>query len=345
MRRLQPNTRWALSRPYANRHPPGTVSLRRRRAAVCPTATALHRRCTSQSRPPSPAQPSRALTLTHVAVSPTANDAPFSFHLQLRSRDAGAALFAAAKAVSDPSSPRYGQYLSKEEIAAIAGHSAEDERIVRTWLENAGPSHWAADTGASLSAHASKPGPTSHLTCSSLAPLGIAYAVRGSAVHVQTTLSAASRLLSTAFRQVKHVASGQTVVRAGAYVLPADVREAAPAIFGLHGVPVPHMKPLRVNAGAVAVTPAVIEQTYNVGNVTVNRQGKNLQAVAEFQNQYMDKSDLSAFFKSEVPTAQPGDDQINAFKGAPYTAGTSGEADLDTQFIMGGEVGEGGEGV
>merc|ERR1719201_1065635 len=49
----------------------------------------------------------------------------------------------------------------------------------------------------------------------------------------------------------------------------------------------------------------------------------------------MDKSDLSAFFKSEVPTAQPGDDQINAFKGAPYTAGTSGEADLDTQFIMG----------
>lgn len=158
-------------------------------------------------------------------------------------------------------------------------------------------------------------------------------------MHVQTTLLKAARLLSTAFRQVTHQPTGQTVVRAGAYVLPAAVRRAAPAVFGLHGVPLPQEKPLRVEAGAGAapITPAVIQQTYSVGNVTVNRQGKNLQAVAEFQAQFMDKSDLSTFFKNEVPSAQPGDDQIHAFKGAAYTPGTSAEADLDTQFIMGGK--------
>ena len=45
----------------------------------------------------------------------------------------------------------------------------------------------------------------------------------------------------------------------------------------------------------------------------------------------MNITDLKTFFDTEVPNAQPGDEAVHAFKGAPYRAGSSIEAALDIQ--------------
>lgn len=174
--------------------------------------------------------------------------------------------------------------------------------------------------------------------CSSLSTiLAIPYTLRGASVHVATTASVAAQLLSTTFHTVTHTPSGITVTRASDYTLPEAVQRAASAVFGLHGVPLPP-RAAAISApalGAATVTPAVLRTTYSVSNISVNRQGKNLQAVGEFQNQYMGKTDLTKFFQEEMPGSQPGDDQISKFVGAPYVAGGSVEADLDTQYMMG----------
>ena len=80
----------------------------------------------------------------------------------------------------------------------------------------------------------------------------------------------------------------------------------------------------------------VIADTYSISGVTVDRTDKNRQAVGEFQGQRMDKDDLTTFFKNEVPTAQPGDEQVSKFAGGEeYVKGTGVEALLDIEFEMG----------
>ena len=210
-------------------------------------------------------------------------------------------LVATAHAVSDPASPRYGSYLSQNEIDALTAPAAQDVGTVTAWL----------------SSHGAK------------------YTLRHADAHVTTTVAVAERLLQTNFRGLIS-RSGQQLVRAGTYHLPSTVDAAVATIFGLHGVPLPTVPPRfsSVAATAVPVTPAVLASTYAV-NQTVNRNGPNIQAVSEFQNQLMAKKDLATFFKQLVPNAQPGDEKVFKFVGAPYQTGAGAEADLDIQYIMG----------
>ena len=81
------------------------------------------------------------------------------------------------------------------------------------------------------------------------------------------------------------------------------------------------------------MTPTVLAATYHVNDHYVNRNGSNSQAVAEFQGQYMNSTDLATYFRNEVPDAwkRPGDEKVHAFRGVPYRAGTGIEALLDIQ--------------
>jgi subtilase family serine protease len=90
----------------------------------------------------------------------------------------------------------------------------------------------------------------------------------------------------------------------------------------------------------------VIASTYNVTGVVVDRSDKNRnrQAVAEFQGNGMNSTNLVTFFKNEVPEAQAGDDVVSKFVGNPGADrkwarvgghGASVEASLDIEFIMG----------
>ena len=96
-----------------------------------------------------------------------------------------------------------------------------------------------------------------------------------------------------------------------AYSAPASVL----TVLGVHGLPLPPpAKKLAAAAAAasmpVNVTPAVIGAAYDVAGVKVDRsaKSKNRQAVAEFQGQTMNSSDLKKFFAKFVPGAKAGDE-------------------------------------
>ena len=207
----------------------------------------------------------------------------------------------AALAVSTPGHVEYGRFLSAKQLDALTAPAPAHVAAVSTWLDAA----------------------------------GVAYTRQRELVHVSTTVGAASALLSTSFATYTD-ADGRSIVRAAAYSLPTAVDNAVATIFGLHGLPLPSMKPLNAAPGTIAkVTPSVIATTYTMGKPYVNRSGTNRHAVAEFQGQRMDKADLSEMFKNEVPTAQPGDDQVSKFAGEGYVEGYGVEALLDIEFMMG----------
>ena len=92
------------------------------------------------------------------------------------------------------------------------------------------------------------------------------------------------------------MATRQSIVRAADYELPDAVHDAVAAVFGLHGLPLPPMKPIMPKAGMAIVTPDVIKSTYKIAGVEPTRSPENRQAVVEFQAlQFADRKELRAF--------------------------------------------------
>ncbi|KAJ1462677.1 peptidase S8/S53 domain-containing protein [Pelagophyceae sp. CCMP2097] len=206
-----------------------------------------------------------------------------------------------AKRVSDPVGPDYGKYLSKPELDAITAPDASHSQIVGDWL--------AAWPGTAVE------------------KLDDAFIVRCGAGAVE-------QALSTSVRLVKNIETSQTAFRASAYTLPEHVESLIKAVFGLHGLPLPPSTPLRSGLPA-DVTPSVIYDTYGVSGVSVQRKSKNRQAVAEFQGQTMNSTDLKTFFSELVPDYQPGDDTVAYFIGDAGDRLAEVEASLDIQYMMG----------
>ena len=59
------------------------------------------------------------------------------------------------------------------------------------------------------------------------------------------------------------------------------------------------------------------------------------QAVAEFQGQTMNQTDVDAFFTQYVTGAKAGDSTVYAFHGEPAHGGDGTEAMLDIEYMMG----------
>lgn len=84
------------------------------------------------------------------------------------------------------------------------------------------------------------------------------------------------------------------------------------------------------------VTPALINKVYSIGNVTKSGY-KNIQAIAQYQGQYVEPSDLSKFCKKYNPDGA--DCKIDKFIGKNTPTQPGVESMLDTEYIMG--VGQG----
>jgi tripeptidyl-peptidase-1 len=210
--------------------------------------------------------------------------------------------------VSNPDSPIYGKYLSQAQVDEITAPTAVDVAAVRSWLTT---EQFPGNVEESQAGHF--------------------FVLTAPAVAV-------AALLKTKFRRVTNAATSQTTLRASSFALPTAAADAVTAVFGVHGLPLPP-KRNRVMAtdGIPSVTPTVLASTYNVAGVTVDRSGKskNRQAVAEFQGQTMNSTDLATFFKNEVPRAHAGDDVVSKFVGDRGDSSAKIEASLDIQFIMG----------
>jgi subtilase family serine protease len=216
--------------------------------------------------------------------------------------------------VSNPDSSTYGKHLTQAQIDEITAPTAADVAAVRSWLV------------------------AEHFE-------GNVQEAQGGRLFVLTApATAMGALLNTQFHQVTNAATGQTALRASSFALPTATAAAVAAVFGVHGLPLPPKRnPASATPAVVnppVVNPPVLASTYNIKGVTVDRSGKsgNRQAVAEFQGQTMNSTDLATFFKNEVPEAQAGDDVVSKFVGnaGSDNTGTAGvEASLDIQYIMG----------
>jgi len=211
--------------------------------------------------------------------------------------------------VSTPGSAAYGQYLSVEAVDELTAPAPEDLATVEAWLR----------------AH------------------DVSFSRNRACFEATASADVVSKLFSAELHVHERAADKRRkVLAAGELAMPPRVAAAVESVIGLKGVPLPPRKVLKSpkndddeGGDPAAVTPTVLAQTYKVSGVDVNRSSGIHQAVAEFQGEYMRKSDLTDFFKAEVPDMQTGDDEVAAFVGANYTEGSGVEAALDIEFIMG----------
>ena len=75
-------------------------------------------------------------------------------------------------------------------------------------------------------------------------------------------------------------------------------------MFGLHGLPLPPRTLIQAPEKPANVTPAVIATDYGISGVVPSGGTKMRQAVAEFQGQYMNATDLSTFFERLTDRSQ-----------------------------------------
>eukprot|EP01064_Diplonema_japonicum_P011026 TRINITY_DN182_c0_g1_i2.p1 TRINITY_DN182_c0_g1~~TRINITY_DN182_c0_g1_i2.p1 ORF type:complete len:552 (+),score=200.94 TRINITY_DN182_c0_g1_i2:50-1705(+) len=169
--------------------------------------------------------------------------------------------------VSNPQSENYLQYPSYEEIGDIVRPSAEHTRIVKEWLSSNG------------------------VEVTRVHP-------HGDYIHAEATVAQIQKMANGEFMTYEHT-SGAKIWRLTSGVrVPAVVAAAIDTFAGFHGFP---LNPIVVDKklkeklqAAGKVDPAVFRKTYNV--TAVPKTGKqNIQAIAQFQGQYVDDKDLADF--------------------------------------------------
>jgi len=216
-------------------------------------------------------------------------------------------------AVSDPQHPRYGQHLSLEAVTELLAVPEERVERVRSYFLRAG-------------AHEAATSPNRDM------------------ISVTMPVAIAEGALQTTLHTFVHKERQETqIVRASAsYFLPADVAMDVTMIGEL--LQFPRLKPRTVSAAVGKgrghwpnscdatdcdglVTPAVLAQRYKLGQSNTT-DAKNSMAVAEFQGEYFNPTDLDKFGKS----CQRSVTVANVVGGnQPEAAGV--ESELDIEYI------------
>ena len=235
-----------------------------------------------------------------------------SLALRPHRADAQAEIERIAMRVSDPRSAEYGQYLSARAIADLTAPAPRSVAAVEAWL---------SDVPA------------------------IKFRRTNEIVSVEGPVSALEQLLQTKFHHVVNAGQDQSRVRAGVFRLPDTVEDSVEAIFGLHGLPLPP----RGAAGRrvrfphprepANVTPAVLARTYGIAGVKKVANSTNRQAVAEFQGQCMNQTDLETFWEMFVMKQVAGATQMDVtalkYRGDKGQCQGRTQPSLDIQYMMG----------
>jgi tripeptidyl-peptidase-1 len=162
----------------------------------------------------------------------------------------------------------------------------------------------------------------------------ISVANHGDYIKASVPMQGLEELTEGTFAKFKQAATGRFLTRlTGGVKLPAAVAKHVETFTGLHGFPL-DAKPLVGNttAGSV-VTPSVINKAYGIDQQTVKKSGKtNIQAIGQFQGQYVSTTDLSKFCQAYDATA---DCSIAKFVGANTASKPGIESMLDTEYITG----------
>ncbi|KAM8915158.1 tripeptidyl-peptidase 1 [Spinachia spinachia] len=210
------------------------------------------------------------------------------------------------KQVSDPDSAQNGKHLTLEEVSSLVRPTELTQKVVRHWLKSHGVTNCLTVRTQDF------------LQCNMTA-------------EVAQTLLPGSNFH-------RYIRDGHSMIRSSSpYSVHDDVHQHLDFVGGLHRLPPkasPNRKQKHSKAGLhLGVTPPVLRARYNLTSADVGTAQNNIQAVAQFLEQYYSPADLAEFmgmyggsFKhlSKV-------DRVVGTQGA----GKAGiEASLDVEYIM-----------
>lgn len=222
-------------------------------------------------------------------------------------------LDAAFRAVSEPDSPSYRKYLSKDEVDRMVSSSTEGFADVTAWLTDHGV-------------------PKSSIE------------VNADSIGVQTDCAIASSLFAAAFRQYSSDSSAHSpVLLHGVATIPMNLTDHIDFVMGIselwHGRPLSmptrrsHKKHTSDNTD-LRVTPKLLRNYYGVPEDETNAApAKNLQSVAAFDD-YFSQGALEAFYDNmaaSAPSLQVVG--IDCLKHYDKKMCDQVESDLDVQYM------------
>jgi tripeptidyl-peptidase-1 len=222
-------------------------------------------------------------------------------------------LLAFVDTVTDPASPKFGQFLSNEEVRELVSPPAEQVKRVTDWL--------------------AREAPEAHVDTT-----------RGDVVVVDTTVAGASSLLSTDFAHFHHVESGKMLTRAMRVSIPdelddivelvhnvMELPEGAKQQTSIPAVPSKEKRQNSNNNDAGYVIPEVLRKAlYAIPDADYRDvSAKSSVAVVEFQGVPSYSPQDNKMFDSQTGEV---DTKVTKVVGPPPGA-SGGEEALDIQYM------------
>lgn len=212
--------------------------------------------------------------------------------------------------VSDPTSSKYGKFLTRKQVGDLTANPAATEGVKKFLMDN----------GATI----------------------VKTAPYGEYITAVAPVKTWNKLFATTFYEFEHESgsSKKKVTRAPHYSVPQDVAAHIEGVFNTVQLPmrsevrVPLMQ-ANATAGSGTVTPAFLNSYYHI---TTNK-GSSLasQAVYESLEQYYSPADFATFNKQYNIPAQPEPTDIGGYVSdsvCQSDANSCAEANLDVQYLI-----------
>ncbi|KAH9041304.1 subtilisin-like protein [Lactarius pseudohatsudake] len=229
------------------------------------------------------------------------------------------ALADAIHEVSNPNHPKYGSYLSKDQVAKLVAPHPSTLKLVETWLRHHGvsPSNVSTSHGGNW-----------------LTVTGV-------------PVSTANELLGASYQLYRYAGTNKTILRTVGYALPAalhvHVQTVAPTTY--FGSPLTPRKSSRGHRGRAAasllardvpVTPALLRSLYNSETYQPVAIQQNMIGVTGFQGEYAGDEDLDEFMKLFRSDANDPTFLVIDINNSGYDPQHPGaEANVDMQYTQG----------
>ncbi|PIL34082.1 hypothetical protein GSI_03793 [Ganoderma sinense ZZ0214-1] len=265
---------------------------------------------------------------------PAPTDYTFDMRIALR-QDRFDDLVTALYEVSDPTHERYGQHLSKEEVAALVAPHRDSVDLVESWLA----AH-NLDLASSERSHA------------------------GDWITIRVSVAQAEKMLGTKYNVFRHGQSDEYVIRTMNYSLPnvlhehvalvspttyfgtmksmkatSFIHEGGPTIQSdpnLARLTGPNSLATVPSSCATTITPSCLRALYKTSDYTPSATKQNRLGVVGYLAEYANRADLDTFFKSFRPDAVNSSYTTVLVNGGGDDQSRPGvEANLDIQYTTG----------
>ncbi|KAM5543738.1 hypothetical protein V8D89_002355 [Ganoderma adspersum] len=252
-------------------------------------------------------------------VGPAASQTPLKLRIAL-SQSNPDSIVAALLNVSDPSSDKYGQHLSKSEVEALVAPSSQSVSAVKAWLQGHG------------------------LTATSVSPAG-------DWLQIDTDVSKANSLLAADFSTFTHAGSGIETVRTLSYSIPAALKDHIDLIHPTTAFPEaikttgltkraihePILPRAADSQCANGTTPACLQKLYNIPTTPATNSSNTIAVTGRIGN-YAHYNWLQSFlqnYRTDMDSAT--NFTVTSVDGGQnsQTGPSVSEGELDIQYTVG----------